>query len=197
MSLPPKVLLFDVMDTLVWDPVWVMGDFFDSPLEELWAVKHPTAWVDFECGKIEQQQFLDSFFTDGRSYDQEAFLQLFVDGYRWMDGVEDILRQLSASGVVMHALSNYPIWWKLIENKLALSRYLDWTFVSCITGVRKPDPEAYLGAARTLQVRPESCLFIDDRTRNCEAAEEAGMDAIRFRWASQLADALKERGLLS
>ena len=65
------VLLLDVMDTLIWDPVWVMADFFEAPFEELMAVKHPTAWVDFELGKIDEPTFLDSFFIDGRSYDQQ------------------------------------------------------------------------------------------------------------------------------
>jgi HAD superfamily hydrolase (TIGR01509 family) len=197
MTAQPPVLLFDVMDTLVWDPVWIMADFFDAPMEELWAAKHPTAWVDFECGKIDQQTFLDSFFTDGRSYDQEAFLRLFADGYRWVDGVEDILIALKARGVVMHALSNYPLWWRIIEDKLKLSRYLEWSFVSCMTGVRKPAAAAYLGPAQSLGVDPQRCLFIDDRSRNCEAARAAGMDAIRFRWADQLTDELKKRGLVS
>ena len=105
----------------IWDPVWVMADFFEAPFEELMAVKHPTAWVDFELGKIDEPTFLDSFFIDGRSYDQQAFLKLFVDGYRWMDGVEDILGELLAAGVEMHALSNYPSWWQRICNAPRLS----------------------------------------------------------------------------
>ena len=192
----PKALLFDVMDTLVWDPVWIMADFFGAPAEELWAVKHPTAWFDFECGRISQQQFLDTFFTDGRSYDQEGFLQLFRDGYRWMDGVEEILEALKNEGVEMYALSNYPVWWEVIEEKLQLSRYLEWRFVSCMTGVRKPDPRSYLGPAESLGLLPGECLFIDDRTKNCEAAKACGLDAIHFRWASQLHTDLQSRGLL-
>jgi HAD superfamily hydrolase (TIGR01509 family) len=197
MTSSPQVLLFDVMDTLVWDPVWIMADFFDASLEELWAVKHPTAWVDFECGKIDQQTFLDTFFLDGREYDQNGFLQLFAQGYRWLDGVEEILIELKQREVPMYALSNYPVWWKMIEEKLGLSKYLEWNFVSCMTGVRKPDPRAYLGPSESLGIPPESILFIDDRTRNCKAARKTGMDAIRFQWASQLRSDLKIRGLLS
>ena len=197
MTASPQVLLFDVMDTLVWDPVWIMADFFDASLEELWAVKHPTACVDFECGKIDQQTFLDTFFLDGREYDQDGFLQLFAQGYRWLDGVEEILIELKQREVPMYALSNYPVWWKVIEEKLGLSKYLEWSFVSCMTGVRKPDPRAYLGPSESLGIPPESILFIDDRTRNCKAARKIGMDAIRFQWASQLRSDLKIRGLLS
>jgi len=184
------------MDTLVWDPVWVMADFFGVSPQDLWTNTHPTAWLDFERGLIDQQHFLDNFFADGRSYDQEGFLDLFRAGYRWMDGVEEILTELREAGVEMHALSNYPRWWKVVEEKLSLSRYLKWSFVSCMTGVRKPDPQAFLGAAEALGRAPEDCLFIDDRSRNCEAAMAIGMEAIRFRWADQLREALVDRGLL-
>ena len=97
----------------------------------------------------------------------------------------------------MHALSNYPCWYRLIEERLQLSRYVAWSFVSCETGVRKPAPEAYLHASRTLNVAPERCLFVDDRERNCDAARAVGMDAIVFRSAEQLRQELARRELLS
>jgi hypothetical protein len=36
----------------------------------------------------------------------------------------------------MHVVSNYPVWFQWIEEKLELSRYLEWTFISC-TGTMK------------------------------------------------------------
>ena len=56
---------------------------------------------------------------------------LQADCYRYMDGMEALLQRLSAGGASMHAFSNYPSWWRMIEGKLELSRYLEWTFVSC------------------------------------------------------------------
>jgi HAD superfamily hydrolase (TIGR01509 family) len=83
----------------------------------------------------------------------------------------------------------------MIEAKLRLSRYLKWSFVSCITGVRKPDRQAFLGAAAALQVTPDQCLFIDDRSRNIQAAREVGMDAIHCQDAAQVRAELARRGL--
>ena len=54
-----------------------------------------------------------------------------ADCYRYLDGMEALLQRLSAGGATMHAFSNYPSWWRMIEGKLELSRYLEWTFVSC------------------------------------------------------------------
>ena len=43
------VLLFDVMDTLVYEPFHhEMPAFFGLSFDELMAAKHPTAWVEFE-----------------------------------------------------------------------------------------------------------------------------------------------------
>jgi putative hydrolase of the HAD superfamily len=80
----------------------------------------------------------------------------------------------------MHALSNYPEWYAWIEEGLGLSRYLSWSFVSCHTRLRKPDPAAYALAAERLGLEPAEIVFIDDRRTNCEAARAIGMAAIHF-----------------
>jgi hypothetical protein len=45
--------------------------------------------------------------------------------------MEALLQRLANAGAEMHAFSNYPAWWQMIEEKLQVSRYLDWTFISC------------------------------------------------------------------
>lgn len=175
------------MGTLVHDPFFKeMPDFFGLSLKELIAVKHPNAWVRFEHGELTPEQCLASFFADGRAFDHAAFIETLRRSYRFLDGVEPILRELKERGVAMHALSNYPCWYTLIEESTALSRYLEWSFVSCETGLRKPDAEAYLHAARTLALDPAECLFVDDREINCEGARKVGMDAILFEDAARL-----------
>ncbi|MEU7039281.1 HAD family phosphatase [Streptomyces sp. NPDC046237] len=47
-------------------------------------------------------------------------------------------------------------------------------------GIEKPDPRAFEAACASLEVRPESCLFIDDFAVNIEAAQAAGMQAHLF-----------------
>jgi len=191
------ILLLDVMDTIVRDPFWDIPRFFGQPFEEIWKGKDPSSWIDFELGRIDSAPFLRRFWTDGRDYDRAAFAQLFRDGYRFIDGMEPLLADLEAAGVAMHALSNYPSWWSWIEDKLALSRYLEWTFVSCNTGVRKPDEGAYTGPIQRLGRPAGDFLFVDDRGRNCKGAAAVGMGAIKFVGADALRAELVERGLLA
>lgn len=176
-----KVLLWDVMDTLVKDPFRdTMPSFFGMTLEELLRQKHPTAWVRFERGELTEAEFLRTFFEDGRSYDHEGFKTAVRDAYRWIDGIEPLLAELAARGVEMHALSNYPEWYRWIEERLQVSRYVSWSFVSCDTALRKPDPAAYERALVALNRPADACIFVDDRRVNCDAASGAGMHAIHF-----------------
>jgi len=190
------ILLLDVMGTIVKDPFWDMPAFFGCGFDELWKGKDPTSWIEFEHGEIDEATFVRRFWADGRPVDHEAFIALFRDGYAWLDGMEALLADLRDAGVAMHALSNYPRWFTMIEEKLALSRYLEWSFVSCDTGVRKPDPEAYLGPVRALGVSPPECLFVDDRGVNCKAAAAVGMGAIKFVGADDLRAELHDRSVL-
>lgn len=190
------VLLLDVMGTLVRDPFFEdMPAFFGLTLKELLAHKHPTAWVEFEHGEIDEAACMAKFFKDARAFDVAAFKAHVARGYRWLPGVEALLADLCARGVEMHALSNYPMWWRLIEERLALSRYVRWTFVSCHTGVRKPQPEAYLGAARALGRPASSLVFVDDREDNVDAARRVGMPGLVFRDADTLRADLTALGI--
>jgi FMN hydrolase / 5-amino-6-(5-phospho-D-ribitylamino)uracil phosphatase len=193
----PDVVLFDVMGTLVHDPFGVeIPAFFEITLRELIRIKHPSTWLRFEHGEIDGEEALSQFFADGHTFDHEAFIRMVRGAYRFLDGIEPLLIELSARGVEMHALSNYPRWYLFIEEALSLSRWVKWTFVSCETGVRKPDPTAYTRASEKLGLAPERCLFVDDRAVNCDAAHAVGMDAILFTEAGALRRELEARGLL-
>ncbi|MEZ4458431.1 MAG: HAD family phosphatase [bacterium] len=190
------VLFLDVMDTIVHDPFRGLPAFFDMSLPELLRQKHPSAWVEFERGECTESEFLANFFSDRRVYDHKGMLALMREGYRWLDGMEPLLQDLAAQGVPMHTLSNYPVWWKMIEEKLNLSRYVSWTFVSCDHGVRKPQPQAYECAARAASVNIKHGVFVDDRASNCEGARVAGMQAIHFENAAQLRQELQRLEIL-
>jgi len=192
----PRLLLLDVMGTLVHDPFYdVMPAFFGMSFDALMAAKHPTAWIDFEHGAIDAGTFLDRFFADGRDFDRAGLMRAVREGYALLPGMGALLAELKNLGVPMYALSNYPIWYRLIEAELRLSRFLEWGFVSCETNVRKPHPQAYLGACAALRVMPEEVLFVDDRVANCSAAEAVGVRSVHFTDADSLRAALRNHGL--
>ena len=192
-----RVLLLDVMGTLVRDPFYdAMPAFFGMTMAELLASKHPAAWVEFERGRIDEAAMLRSFFVDGRAVDGPGLVQAMRRGYAWLPVVQALLQQLARAGVEMHALSNYPPWFRMIEAQLGLSRWVGWTFVSCVTGLRKPDAAAYRHALAGLGASPSHAIFVDDRAENCEAARRCGIDTVHFVDAAGLGAALVSRGWL-
>ncbi len=191
------VILFDVMDTLVYNPFAKEEPaFFGVTHEELLRRKHPTSWVEFEVGRITEAEYFRRYFADGSHFDEDEFRQCIRAAYRWVPGMEEMISDLRSRGISMHTLSNYPVWYRDIEDKLRVSRYVPWTFVSCRTGVRKPSREAYFGAAAALGRPLEMCLLIDDNEENCEGAEAVGMPAIPFHGADGLQGKLIRLGLL-
>jgi FMN hydrolase / 5-amino-6-(5-phospho-D-ribitylamino)uracil phosphatase len=176
-----SVILWDVMDTLVRDPFFThMPAFFGHSFDGLVERLRRGTWVEFELGRLDEAELYANFFADGTPIDGPGLKRCMRDAYAWIEGVEPLLAELKARGAEMHALSNYPHWYRLVDERLGLSRYLELSFISCETGLRKPWPEAYLRACAGLGRRPEECLFIDDREVNCQAARALGMPAWRF-----------------
>lgn len=190
------IVLWDVMGTLVHDPFFTeMPRFFGMTFESLLESKHPHAWVEFERGERTEEEFLEGFFADGRDFDRREFVRAIHSSYRWIPGMEEVLCELRDAGCNMYAFSNYPVWYRLIEDRLGLSRFLDWAFVSCSTGLRKPDPAAYEHVLQRLGANPGQCIFIDDRKTNCQTAREMGIRSIVFEGAEPLRASLARVGL--
>ena len=150
-------------------------------MDGLFEAKDNQVYLDFETGVIDEGEMFSNYFNDKRSVDGDAVRAYMSANYRFIPGMEELLTELSAiDGFELHALSNYGPLYTLIEDKVGLSKLLPWSFVSCQTGTRKPDPAAFLGALSTLGIDPQDTIFIDDSATNCKAATELGIRSIRF-----------------
>ncbi len=192
-----KLILLDVMGTLVYDPIEKeITDFFGSDRETLFRSTRRELWIDFEQGNATEEDFARDFFLDGRSFNYTAFKAMLEETYRPLPGVCELIDELHDHGHAMVALSNYPVWYKMIQAKMPFSDKLDWRFVSCLTGHRKPSPLAYLGPLGEYGIAAEHTLFVDDRGSNCKAAHDLRIPAIKFESAAQLRAELIRRGFL-
>ena len=190
-------LLLDVMSTLIHDPFpEEMLAHLGIQMSQLREVVQPELWVRFERDEVTEAQFYEGFFKDERVIDAASFRQMLFESYRFLPGIEELLAELKDADVPMHTMSNYPVWWHIIERKVEMSRYVDWTFVSCKLGVRKPDDGIYRAALEELGGRPDSFLFVDDRASNCDGARAVGMRALQFTGVDKLRAELVEQGVL-
>ena len=184
---PRRIILFDVLDTLVVDPFFqgmhkeVFG--FES-LEALYGSTDREAYEAFETGAIGEAELWRRYYKDGTAPPDGAAAVAFLEAnYDYVRCMRSLLGEIKRIGdVEVHALSNYGPYWRNIEAKLELSRYLDWSFVSCETGLRKPDPRAFEDALAKLgaAVGRDTVVFVDDNEVNCDAAAKLGLSTIHF-----------------
>lgn len=62
-------------DTIVRDPFFHrIPAFFNMSMKDIFAAKHPTTWMEFEKGLIDETELYKRFFTDCRPIDGPAML---------------------------------------------------------------------------------------------------------------------------
>jgi len=90
---------------------------------------------------------------------------------------EQSIRDLHANGYKLGIISNLvtskeiPDW---LEHD-NLTRYFDAVLLSCVEGIRKPDPRLSLMACERVGVEPERCVYIGDNLkRDIEGTRLAG-----------------------
>lgn len=186
------VLMTDILDTVVADPFrhgMAQHLGFDS-FQDLVDAKNPEIWTKFELNRVTEEGLSKEFYKDSaKRLDVPELKNFLLRTYKFLPGVESMLSILRECGIRMHAFSNYPIWFTLIEQALCLERRhgIRWTFVSSCEGLRKPDLRAYEQVAKNAYVDVTDCILIDDRQENCDAALEAGfLAAVRFESAEQV-----------
>jgi putative hydrolase of the HAD superfamily len=63
----------------------------------------------------------------------------------------------------------------------------DTLLFSCTLGATKPDPSVFARALDALGCAADEAVFVDDRAANTAAARQAGITAVRFDGAAELA----------
>ncbi len=72
-----------------------------------------------------------------------------------------------------------------LNHQLGILDLFDEVIISAEVGLMKPDRRIYELAAQKFNIPTEQALFIDDLLVNVQAAQEAGMKGIQFRFTEQ------------
>jgi 2-haloacid dehalogenase len=106
------------------------------------------------------------------------------------------LGDLKRIGYKVHALTNWSAETFYPAQKLfPFLTWFDGVVVSGEEGLVKPDPRIYQRLLERFQLNPASAIFIDDVTRNVEAARRLGITAIQFSEQVDLRLELRQLGI--
>ncbi len=152
----------------------------------------------FELGQIDLRQYYREFCrrTDTRAPYHElarAATEIFELNLRILPIVASLVQTRRRLGILSNTCSAH---WQHCATRYCLVREcFSRSILSFEIGSMKPDREVFRIAAEQAGFSPEEIFFVDDVAANVEGARCAGLDAVHYESARQLADALRRRGV--
>lgn len=179
MAVRTPVVALDLMDTVLVDPFReALHAATGLTPRELFARRAPGMYPAFERGELDEAAYWQAFRDAGIDFDAEAFHATRRAGYRWVDGMRDLIEDVRSHATVV-AASNYPHWAQELEDGM-LAGLFDGFHVSYRLGARKPDAAFFDRLLGEVGRDPAEVFFVDDREVNVEGAREVGLHAHRF-----------------
>lgn len=142
-----------------------------------------TYWDMMDEGLLGEKEAFHEFLQAMPEYEQQlrqfwSQPQKFVREYSY---AAPMITELKQKGYRVYLLSNYPLeMYKLHWPGFSFYSLVDGYVVSAVEKMRKPNPAIYRLLCERYSLRPEECLFIDDRQVNVDAAVQTGMQGILF-----------------
>ena len=179
-----RLLAFDAL--LGWEPDTLRLRLYSGPAWE--AVSKGELSLDAYWDEVgrELEEALPSDFIGYRDNFYEATLDRATLHLAWR------LRPRYHIGLLSNAT-------RLLARDIAAEPHFrglfDEVIISALEGYRKPEPEAFLIAARRLGLPPSACVLVDDKARNILAAAAVGMHGVTYENALQTERALQGMGV--
>ena len=133
----------------------------------------------------------------------ESEIRAFYDQWEGMlkgeiDGTVEIFRELrQREDLKIYALTNWSAeTWPVALRRFEFLAWFDGILVSGIEHTRKPFPEIYQLLLNRYQIQAENAVFIDDVSKNIEAAQTQKINGIQFLSPAQLREDLVNMGIL-
>lgn len=146
------------------------GGFFDSPL-----------WPDFDAGLVSTEELIKNIVREDPGLEEDA--RWFIGSGKKMvverPKIWNLMRKLKEKGYGIYVLSNYSEeLFALHTEGLPFWELVDGGVISYQIYQIKPDPPIYRHLMEKYQLKPEECIFFDDRAENTESARKLGMQAV-------------------
>lgn len=181
---------------LVFDIGLVLADFpyreavasltDDAAIQEkiIAATTEGKYWDELDRGIMTTQEVVDAMVSlspENGELIRKFTYETIVDHMYPFDYSEGWLKGWHDAGYGVYILSNMSDHiYNANTDRFTFLRHVDGQIVSYRHKVMKPDPRIYNILCETYSLRPEECVFIDDRQKNIDAAAALGFATVRF-----------------
>jgi len=140
-------------------------------------------------------EIMEEVISKNKEYEHE--IRTFIELYptivtEEIPGMYDLLKRLKAEGYKLYGLTNWCSKVYVTMEQFPIFRLLDGQVISSEEHVIKPEPAIYQCLFKRFNLKPEECVFADDRVENIEAGRALGMEGVVFTDAEQYEKELSE-----
>ena len=183
-----KNVIFDFGNVLIdWNPAYLFLPYFDGDEERC------RFFTDNVCNRewftrMDRGEDMDKCVAELQTtYPQYAeAVAMFRD--RWFEmcngeipGMLELILDLKSKGVGVFGLTNWPAeTFTEARRRFKTLANIDRYVVSSAVKLAKPDPAIYKLLLSIYSLKPEECVFIDDRKDNVDTAIRLGMSGIVY-----------------
>ena len=195
-----KHIIFDIGNVLIgyrWQDM-LIEDHGMNPEDALRlgsGVFNNPNWLRLDAGNISLQEMAEYAIKDMPDLAEDV--KWFFRNARLMrvkrPSIWKEMKVLREKGYGIYLLSNYSE--ELLESHVGdteIRDLVDGGVVSFQIHEIKPEPAIYQYLLQKYDLKPEDCLFFDDRAENVEAARKLGISAIVVTGEEQLLEELKK-----
>lgn len=155
---------------------------FGFDYEEM-DVLHNFIYNVFEIGGISLDEYLDTaVFHCPRDFTKSEFKKfMYAESVELPEMLPWLRTWKRHTDLPVFALSNESR--ELNDYRIDtfnLHEIFDGFFSSCYVGFRKPDPRIFQKAIEIVQVKPEECIYFDDREMLAKTAKGLGMNSVHY-----------------
>lgn len=195
-----KNIILDVGKVLVaWEPEDAMKQlgFDDKTVKAVAdATVNTPVWIETDRGVWSDEQILQAFYEKAPEYKKEInlfwnHLELAIKQFSY---TKEWISNMKKESLQVYILSNYGDWTyrRTKDNALDFLPLTDGAIFSYTVKQIKPDLEIYETLLNQYRLKPDECVFIDDRMENIEGAKKAGIHGICFETIGQVKEDLKK-----
>ena len=141
------------------------------------------------------EEIVDDLIAENPEFEPE--LRIFSEHYPDLiigeiPGMKNLLKRLKTEGFKLYGLSNWCSKVYITMDQYDIFKLLDGYIVSSEVHKIKPEPDIYQCLFERFNLKPEECVFADDKEENVEASIKEGMPAIVFKNAEQFETELRK-----
>ena len=144
-----------------------------------------TPWFKADIGELTSLEVWEAIGFQG---DLEKIEEEYLNTIELSDGFIDFVEKVRNKYKLAIISNDSSRWSKYLREKFDINKYFDVISISGDLKIQKPDERIFLLTIEKLGVKPEDCIYVDDRSGNLNAAKKVGMTPVLLNSRNEVYD---------